>query len=180
MIVPPSATGARGIRMPTVENARESSNSPTSSAIATTAMKASLTTKTVAPTSTSRPRPTAIDAGRLRPARLVFGGTAGVSSAGDSDLKELCLFVLHELVDHVDVLLCQPVEPLLGADVVVLADLGVLLGPVERLLRGAAQAAYAHAPFLRLGPGKLDVLLAAVLGQLGQRHAQHLAVVGGI
>src|SRR4051812_49143717 len=122
MIVPPVTTGSTGSAMRTVPNARVSSNRPIASAMATTPMNASLTTNSDAMTIATRPTPTAIDAGRLRPARLVLSATAGmispsgvsssgetggVSSWGDSDLKELCLFVLEHLVDDLDVLLGQ-------------------------------------------------------------------------
>src|SRR5687768_14810997 len=118
MIVPPVSTGRTGILMRAVENARVSSNRPIARAITTTGMNASFWMNSVAMTTPISPTPTAIDAGRLRPARLVFSATAGVSadsgvSAGDSDVKELCLFVLEQLVDRVDVLLGHRVEPLL-------------------------------------------------------------------
>ena len=72
------------------------------------------------------------------------------------------------------------VEPLLGAGDVVLADLAVLLELLEVLLGGTAQVAHRDPAVLGLGPGDLDVLLAALLGQLGEHAAQHLAVVGRV
>src|SRR5688500_13559634 len=180
MIVPPVSTGTKGMWMPALANARVSSQRPTPSAMATTATKTSLTTNSVAMTMTTSATPTPIAAGRLRPARLVASGVfAGVGLAS-SDLKELGLFVLEQVVDGVDVLLGEAVEALLSTGGVVLADLGVLLGLVDRLLGGAAHAAYGDAALLGLGPGQLDELLAALLGELGQRHAQDLAVVGGV
>src|SRR3982751_4267852 len=111
MIEPPVRTGSTGILMRAVEKARVSSNRPIARATTTTGMNASFWMNSVATTRPMRPTATAIEAGRLRPARLVFfSGATGVSadcgvSAGDSDVKELCLFVLEQLIDGVDVLL---------------------------------------------------------------------------
>src|SRR5690349_23221061 len=92
------------------------------------------------------PRPTPMAAGRLRPARVrrSGGGTGciGTGSSGEppsaswsvviwscgrpSDLEELGLLVLDELVDRGDVLLGDLLQLLLGPRDVVLADLAVL------------------------------------------------------
>ena len=72
------------------------------------------------------------------------------------------------------------VEPLLGAGDVVLADLAVLLELLEVLLGGTPQVAHRDPAVLGLGAGDLDVLLAALLGELGEHAAQHLAVVGRV
>ena len=63
-------------------------------------------------------------------------------------------------------LLGHRVEPLLGTGDVVLADLAVLLELLEVLLRVAADVPDADLALFGLGLGDLDVLLAAVLGQL--------------
>src|SRR5688572_21798971 len=180
MIVPPVSTGTNGTLISAFANARVSSQRPTPRAMATTATKTSLTTNSVAMTMATSATPTPIAAGRLRPARLVFSRASADVGSVSSDLKELGLFVLEQLVDDVDVLLGEAVETLLGAGGVVLADLGVLLGLVDRLLGRAAHAAHGDAALFGLGAGQLDELLAALLGELGKGDAQDLAVVGGV
>ena len=92
----------------------------------------------LATTRTARPRPTPRAAGRLRPARLVFGG-AGVAGAGgeseegsssvsgepqtSSSSASLCLSSSSTASTYLLVI----VELLLGAGDLVLADLAVLL-----------------------------------------------------
>ena len=72
------------------------------------------------------------------------------------------------------------VEALLGAGDVVLADLAVLLHLLQLLLGVAPQVADGDPALLGLVAGDLDVLLAALLGQLGEDAAEQLAVVGGV
>ena len=68
-------------------------------------------------------------------------------------------------------------ELLLGARDLVVADLA--LQRVEVVLRLAADVADRHLGVLGLGAHDLDVLLAALLGELGQGHADDVAVVRG-
>jgi hypothetical protein len=72
------------------------------------------------------------------------------------------------------------VEPLLGAGDVVLAGLAVLLQLLQAVLGGTAQVAHRDPAVLGLGAGDLDVLLAALLGELREDAAEHLAVVGRV
>src|SRR6476660_8335046 len=97
-----------------------------------------------------------------------------------SDLEQLGLLVLQHLVDRVGVLLGDGVQTLLGAGHVVLADLAVLLELLEVLLGGTPQVAHRNAAVLGLGLGDLDVLLAALLGELGEHAADETAVVGRV
>src|SRR5262245_39840900 len=125
-----------------------------------------------------------IAAGRSRPARpwSFCGGGPGGEPVWviASDLEELGFLVLEEVVDLVGVVLRHPVEPLLGAGDVVLAGLAVLLHLLQALLRVPSEVADRHATVFGLGTGDLDVLLAALLGELGEHAAQQLAVVGRV
>src|SRR6478672_1366773 len=200
MTTPPPITGSRAIRISPVANACPSSHTATSTAATTMSMKAGFQNTSDAMIAAPSTTPDAMAAGSLRPARLGGAtggeGVAGVREAcGDdgssdsvmsgglrrsSDLEQLGFLVLEHLVDLVGVLLGDAVETLLRTGYVVLADLAVLLELLERLLGVAADVADRHAAVLGLGLGHLDVVLAALLGQLRQRHADGLAVVGGV
>src|SRR4051794_3230656 len=112
----------------------------------------------------------------------VSGSRSGVMAGGPagSDLEELGLLVLDRLVDAVHVLGGQVVELLLGAAHVVLAGLAVLGDAVELLLGPTAHVADGDLGVLALGTGLLDQVTAALLGQLGEHHADDLAVVGRV
>src|SRR3954471_2930290 len=151
---------------------------------------------------TPSPSPTPIAAGRLRPARVrrSGGGTAciGTGSSGEppsaswsvdivsradgrpSDLEELGLLVLEQLVDVAHVLLGDLLELLLGTVRVVLADLPVLGQPVQLVLRVPAHVADRDPRVLCLLVRHLDELLAALLGELREDDADDDAVVGGV
>src|SRR5690606_27713154 len=163
--------------------------------------KASSRRKRLARRSASRPRPTPIAAGRLRPARPPGFGGAGVTRArwapawiwricrrvsggsppvvltACSDLEQLSLLAGEKLVDGVDALLRQALELLLRTVDLVLADVAVLLQAVELVLGLAAVVADRDAGVLGLGLGELDVVLAALLGEGGQDDADDVAVV---
>src|SRR5690606_16822980 len=68
--------------------------------------------------------------------------------ASASDLEELALLVSEDGVDLVDVLLGEGVELLLRAGALVLADLSVLDGGVDLVLRLAAHVAHGDASVL--------------------------------
>src|SRR3954447_18287511 len=148
------------------------------------------------------PSPTAIAAGRLRPARVrrSGGGTGciGTGSSGEppsaswsvdivsrvsradgrpSDLEELGLLVLEQLVDVTHVFLGDLLELLLRAVRVVLADLAVLGQPVQLVLRVPANVADRDPGVLRLLVRHLDELLAAFLGELREDDPDDGAVV---
>src|SRR4051794_39868704 len=93
--------------------------------------------------------PDKIATGRLRPARLVLGGVVSSPIPADAggvseelmaggcevlDLEQLGFLVLEHLVDLVDVLLGDAVEPLLRAGHVVLPDVAVGTELLQRLL----------------------------------------------
>src|SRR5947209_8104300 len=107
--------------------------------------------------------PTAIAAGRLRPARDFLGASApsGVPVSGSAtevgrsvrlDLEQLAFFVLDEVVDLLDVLMSCFFEVLLRVFDLVFAGLAVFLDPVEFLHRLAADVAHRHPGVLALGP----------------------------
>src|SRR5829696_883906 len=151
--------------------------------------------------SAARATPTPMAAGRLRPARLrrSGGGTGsiGTGSSGEelsrsadwsgvicepnpSHLEELGLLVLEQLVDRRHVALGDLLQLLLGPGDVVLADLAVLGHPVELVLGVPADVADRDLGVLGLAVGDLDELLAALLGQLRERHPDDRAVVRGV
>src|SRR4029079_16751172 len=94
-----------------------------------------------------RPTPTAIAAGRLRPALLGVRDAAPstvapmLSTGTRSDLEQLGFLVLEHVVDLVDVLLGQAVQTLLGRTDLVLAELAVLQRALEVLLGVPAHVA---------------------------------------
>src|SRR3954452_17106580 len=184
MITPPAISGCSGRSMPLAANPRWSSQTATTTAAATTTMKAVFQTTSVAMMTATRTTALVIAAGRFRPARpcswAVASCVEGVMSRVErSDLEQLGLLVLEEVVDRVGVLLGQTFQPLLGARDVVLARVAVLLHPLELLLGVASQGAHGHPPLLGLVAGDLDVLLATLLGELGEDAPEDLAVFGG-
>src|SRR6188472_815578 len=131
----------------------------------------------------ARATPTAIAAGRLRPALLGVRDTAPsaaapmLSTATRSDLEQLGFLVLQNLVDEVNVLPGQAVQPLLGGAHLVLTELAFLEGTLEVLLGVPTNVAYGHLGVLGLGPRELDVLAPALLGQLGHHDTEGVPVV---
>src|SRR6187200_2809250 len=95
----------------------------------------------------ARAIPTAIAAGRLRPALLGVRDAAPsavapmLSTATRSDLEQLGFLVLQDVVDLVHVLLRHAVEALLGRAHLVLAELTVLERALEVLLGMATHVA---------------------------------------
>src|SRR3954451_9396529 len=161
--------------MPAVPKARTSSHMPTPNAMTTTRTNASFTNHNDARTMAMSATATPIAAGRLRPAR-----PCGFASVVSSDLKKFSLFVLQELIDHVDVLLGESVQPLLRAGVLVLADLRILLGAIEGLLGAAAQVANRHPAVLGLGLRQLDYFPQSIFGKIGQDNPACLSVVARV
>src|SRR4051812_3475672 len=106
---------------------------------------------------TPRPRPTAIAAGRFRPAlpadrdAVPSAVDPMLSTATRSDLEQLGFLVLQDIVDQVDVLLGHAVEPLLSRAHLVLAQLTVLERALEVLLGMPAHVAYGDLRVLGLG-----------------------------
>src|SRR5690554_4314704 len=158
----PTHSGRSGTAMPRVPTARANSHSAPLVATSASTTKASSRRKRLARRSASRPRPTPIAAGRLRPARPPGFGGAGVTRArwapawiwricrrvsggsppvvltACSDLEQLSLLAGEKLVDGVDALLRQALELLLRTVDLVLADVAVLLQAVELVLGLAA------------------------------------------
>src|SRR5690606_4384700 len=142
-----------------------------------------------APSST----PTPMAAGRLRPARDGFRPADSCAESftsitraersesngcrGTSDLEQLGFLALDQLVDLLDVLVGQRLQLLLGVVDVVLADLALLLQPLELFLGLAPQTTDDDLGVLTLALGDLDHFAAAFLGQLREHHANDRAVV---
>src|SRR6185437_10402004 len=122
--------------------------------------------------------PTPMATGRLRPVLVRAGVDAdSVTSSGGPDasclrckldLEELGFLVLEQLVHLTHVAVSQLFELALGAAAVILARLAGLDQLVDRVLGVAADVADGDPAVLGLGPGHLDVLLAALLGQVGE------------
>src|SRR4051794_31169554 len=163
-----------------------SSQIATHTAAATMNMNAGFQKNSDSPIATSSTTAEPMAALRSRPARpwsLADARAVSVMRSGfrtASYLDELGFLVLEHLVDRVGVLLGDAVESLLGAGDVVLADLAILLELLQAVLGGTPQVADRDPAVLGLGARDLDVLLAALLGELGEDAAQHLAVVGGV
>src|SRR5699024_4826330 len=217
--ITPTSSGTAGSCRPPWARARVSSRTARDIAIAATTGKACGTTNTAPTRRISRAAPTAIAAGRLRPAPRLLACSSGGSgaattassvleavvvsdSAGSvlirpprrfgvcdagfcapgsgSDRLELGLLEAERLGALIVVLLGERLELLLRPGARVLAALLVLAQLLDRLLRGAARAAHGDAAVLGLGARELHVVLAALLGEGGQHHAQVVAVVGGV
>src|SRR5579875_2798673 len=192
------------------DRACASSHSATPRIPAITIRKVALTVSSVSRTSPPRARPTAMAAGRLRPARI-FRSLTCLPCAGRpaacraarrarprgqkpgmlpfarlrytrpaSYLEQLRLLVPEQLVDLRDVRVGQLVELALGPPALVLAGFAVPHQLVDRVLGVAADVPDRHPPVLRLVPGDLDVLPAPLLGELGEDHADHRAVIGRV
>src|SRR6478672_1728199 len=174
-----------------------SSHTATTTATATIPMNAVFQKKSDTRIAATRTTAEMTAARRSRPARpwsfLIasaggsIGGWGGPAAGGSevvmvagSDLEQLGFLVLEQVVDLVGVGLGHRVEALLGPGHVVLADLAVLLELLQALLGRAADVAHRDAAVLGLAARELDVLLATLLGELGEHAAQHLAVVGGV
>src|SRR6266702_6412574 len=225
---PPTQTGTSGRTMPRSLSALLSSRSANRTASAITPMNATFCTSSEATITAPRPTPTAVAAGRLRPAlpvalgsatgcslrfRAATGSATGCSpcpftafaispptfplrSLGTilaldrrrrkatpsprSHLEQFGFLVLEQLVDLRGVLRGQVVELLLRAPPVVLADLAVLDQLVDGLLGMPPDAAHRDLGVLALGLGQLDVVPAALLGQLREDHPDQVAVVGRV
>src|SRR5450631_3085313 len=148
--------------------------------------------------SSTAPRltPTPIARGTLRPARLAVASEApraarrsrrwdgGVVirlvSAPASDLEELAFLDLEDGVDVLDMLLGEDLELLLSAGTLVLTDIAVLDHMVDLFLGLAPNVADGHLGVLGLGSRKLDVLLAALLGQLRKVDPDDGAIAIGV
>src|SRR4051794_19917455 len=93
-----------------------------------------------------------------------------------SDLHDLGLFALQEVVDLCDVVVGELLHALLGGALLVVADVAVLDQVPEVLDRVTTNVSHRDATLLRHLPGDLHVFLAALLGQLRNGQADHLAV----
>src|SRR5882672_4287566 len=93
------------------------------------------------------------------------------------DLEKLGFLVLEQLVHLAHVAVRELVEVALGAVAVVLAGLAVLDQLVDRVLGVPADVADRDPAVLRLVPGHLDELPAALLGQLGEHDPDDDSVV---
>src|ERR1700743_1552641 len=203
---PPINSGMTGMMYPDSRSRR------TTSWVATGIARATISTqkrgaKISVTTSTAQMRaPTAIAAGRSRPAREVFcgccsfgcdisapragssGGLPAPASLVDtdviaersSDLQQLAFFVLDQFLDLGDVLMCRLVQILFRTDDLVLAGFAVFADAVQLLHRLAPDVAHRDLRVLAFALGLLDQLAAALLSQLRHGHPDQGAVVGGI
>src|SRR2546426_86316 len=96
-----------------------------------------------------------------------------------SDFEDLLLFVFQEFVDLVHAIVGELLERLLGAVLVVAADVAFLLQLAEVVHDVAAHVAYGYAAVLSDAAYDADELLAALLGQLGDGEPDDVAVVAG-
>ena len=75
-----------------------------------------------------------------------------------------------------DVTVRGVIKCLLGTSNLILADLAILLEPIELILGIAPDIANGNSGILGLVLGDLDVVAAALLGELRQRYPNDLAV----
>src|SRR5690606_15426149 len=85
---------------------------------------------------------------------------------GTSDLEQLGFLVLDQVVDLLDVLVGQRLQLLLGLVDVVLADLAVLLQPLQLFLGLTPQITHDDLGVLPLAAGDLHHLAPALLSEL--------------
>src|SRR3954453_6421338 len=123
------------------------------------------------PSSTGSPR---ASAQRAFPSMMIATFSAVVS-----DFEDFLFLVLQELVELVNALVGELLERLFGAMLVVTADVAVLLEVAEVVHDVAADVAHSDAAVLGDPADDADQLLAPLLGQLGDRQADHVAVVAG-
>src|SRR5512144_1689335 len=124
-------------------------------------------------------------ADRSRPARPVAGCAFTVAAPPRSaptprpalHLEELGFLVLEQVVDGLDVPVGDLLELLLRPHHLVLARVAVPGELVERVLGVPAHVPDRNARLLGLVPGDLDVLPAALLGELRENDADDRAVV---
>src|SRR5690242_12963751 len=114
---------------------------------------------------------------RARSSRWSSATTVG-SGARASDLHDLGFLALQQLVDLVHVLVGELLDAILGAVLLVAADLAVVDELFEVVDRVAPDVPDRDLALLRHLADDLDELLAPLLGQLRDRQADQLAVVG--
>src|SRR5882757_8071399 len=207
MAWPPTSSGTTGIAYPAARSRRTTSWVATAIATATTPIHTYGTNTRMAMTPKPKKAPTAIAAGRFRPAREPFlGGSAeapapsveavSVSATGmvtkgaaaidgssrmrSSHLQQLAFFVFDQIVDLGGVGRRGLVQFLLGPAHLVLACLAVLLDAAQFFHGLASDVAHRHLGVLTLRLGLLDEFAPAFLGQLGYRDANDVAVVARV
>src|SRR5437773_6089637 len=97
-----------------------------------------------------------------------------------SYFHHFALFAAGQGVDFLDLGLGDLLQAPRGALRLVLRHLALLLHLLDAVELVAADVADGDPRLLGLLADELDVLLAALLGQRWDRHADHLAVVGGV
>src|SRR5438034_9853758 len=108
------------------------------------------------------------------------GPPSGTPPGFLSYFHDFALFAAGQGVDFLDLGLGDLLQAPRGALRLVLRHLALLLHLLDAVELIAADVADGDPRLLGLLADELDVLLAALLGQLRDRHADHLAVVGGV
>src|SRR6266540_2405617 len=108
---------------------------------------------------------------------LAIDNLGTITGRGTSNFEDLGLFLLQQLVDRVRVLVGELLHPLLGTVLLVAADLPLVDELLQMVHDVAAHVAHGDSAVLRHLAHDLDELLAPLLGQLGDRQADQLAVV---
>src|SRR5215207_1800735 len=131
------------------------------------------------PSATGRPRRSAQ---RPLPSMMIATLRArlvGLRSVATSNLHDLGLFMPDQLVDRAHVLVSELLHLGLPTPLLVVADFAVLDQLLEVLQDVAADVSNRDFSVLAVTTDELDELLAAFLGQLGDRETDDLAVVRG-
>ena len=113
----------------------------------------------------------------LRRFTRLLSGKRRIRPAEVSDLHDLLFLLLQEIVDPVDVLVGQLLEPVLRTPFLVVANVTVAHQLLQVVHAVPPDVAYGDPAFLGEVPHDLDELLAPLLGQLRDRQADELAVV---
>src|SRR5919197_1658298 len=114
------------------------------------------------------------------PERANAGEEVHDAAPRGSDFHDLGFLVLQELVDRLRVLVGELLHLVLGAPLLVVADLAVPDELLEVPHDVSAHVPDRHLAVLGVAPHELDELLAPLLGELRDREADHLPVVRGL
>src|SRR5690554_7049386 len=97
-----------------------------------------------------------------------------------SNLRNIRLLAGDNFIDQIAVFLGKRIHLGEGAVQLVLGNLGLLLQRLELVIGVSAHISKRYLVVLRLTPGHADQVLAALTGERRNRHANDIAVVGGV
>src|SRR2546421_7247125 len=110
--------------------------------------------------------------------RPCLSTATGFGARSGSDLEDLRLFALEQLVDLLRVVVRELLDALLRAVLLVFADLALVDKFLEVVDRVAADVAHGDASLLGHPAHDLDELFASLLRELRDRQPDQLSVIG--